>query len=141
MLPGVRAALDALEERPGVHLGLLTGNIEAGARTKLDAFGLNRYFPDGGFASDHPDRPTIARLAREKLSRRSRLTFSPSATVVVGDTEYDVDCGRANGFRTVAVDSGWVSREALEAARPDALLDDFTNLSAVLEALGLRGSS
>jgi len=58
-------------------------------------------------------------------------------TVVIGDTGHDVDCGQANHFRTVAVDTGWVDREELVAAQPDALLDDFTDLEAALTALGV----
>jgi phosphoglycolate phosphatase-like HAD superfamily hydrolase len=136
-LPGVVALLDDLVDRPDVYLGLQTGNVEAGARAKLRSLGLDRYFRGGGFASDHHDRRTIARMAREKLSRLFGIRFEPAATVVIGDTGHDVDCGRANHYRAVAVDTGWVDREELEAARPDALLDDFTDLEAVLTALGV----
>src|SRR5262245_10227187 len=58
-LPGAEALLVALSARaaggngngPGPALGLMTGNIEAGARVKLDPFGMNRFFPSGGFGS------------------------------------------------------------------------------------------
>lgn len=135
VLPGVVELLDELERRAGVHLGLLTGNIEAGARAKLGSLGLNRYFPGGGFASDHRDRRVIARLARDKLSAMHGIEFAAARTVVVGDTGRDVDCARANGYRAVAVDHGWVPRHELESARPDALLDGFTDLDAALRSL------
>jgi phosphoglycolate phosphatase-like HAD superfamily hydrolase len=48
-----------------------------------------------------------------------------------------VDCARANGFRAVAVDSGWVPRERLERSRPDALLDDLSD-PGVMAALELH---
>ena len=137
-LPGVRELVERLDARDDAYLGLLTGNIERGARTKLEAFGLNRFFPDGGFASDSHDRREIARLAHRKLSRRHGISFDPATTVVVGDTRHDVDCGKANGFRTVAIDSGWVPRAELEQAAPDVLLDTFTDLSRAVEALGLN---
>src|SRR5262249_12359461 len=60
VLPGVSPLLELLDRREDAFLGLVTGNIEEGARAKLQAFDLNRYFPDGGFASDHPDRAEIA---------------------------------------------------------------------------------
>jgi len=134
-LPGVVAMLEDLEGRAGVYLGLQTGNVEAGARAKLEAIGLGRFFPEGGFASDHWDRRELVRMARDKLARRHGIPFPAESTVVVGDTEHDVACARANGFRAVAVDSGWVPRDELEAARPDAILDDFTDLAAVRAAL------
>jgi phosphoglycolate phosphatase-like HAD superfamily hydrolase len=138
VLPGVVALLVHLDRRAGVYLGLQTGNVEVGARAKLRALDLERFFPGGGFASDHRDRRAVARSAWKKLSRVYGIEFAASETVVIGDTGHDVDCGRANGFRTVAVDTGWVDREELEASRPDALLDDLTDLDAVLSALGIR---
>jgi phosphoglycolate phosphatase-like HAD superfamily hydrolase len=137
ILPGVVTLLDAIEALPHATLGLLTGNIEAGGRTKLAAFDLNRYFPDGGFASDHHDRAAIARLAHEKMERHTGLSFAASRTTVVGDTEHDIACARANNFRAVAVSSGWAPRDRLVAAAPDALFDDFLDTDAVLDALGL----
>jgi phosphoglycolate phosphatase-like HAD superfamily hydrolase len=136
-LPGVVALLELLEERPACHSGLLTGNLEIGARIKLEPFGLNRFFSGGGFGSDHPDRREVARVARLKLCGITGIDFEPSRVVVVGDTEHDVDCARANGYKAVAVETGWASREKLEAARPDALLGDLEDQSLVAAALGL----
>jgi phosphoglycolate phosphatase-like HAD superfamily hydrolase len=140
VLPGVVELLENLDRREGVYLGLLTGNLENGARLKLGAFGLNRFFPDGGFSSDSPDRAVIARIAHSRATLRAGHRFPPSHTHVVGDTELDVACARANGFRAIAVASGWVPREKLIAARPDVLLDSFEALSEVCSALGLNGT-
>ena len=137
VMPGVPALLEALAVRPDVVLGLVTGNVEAGARVKLEAFGLNRYFADGGFSSDHPERPEIARIAHERMSRRAGFRFPSDRVMVVGDTELDIACARANGFCAIAVESGWVPREHLEAAEPDALFADLTDAPAVMAAMGL----
>ena len=137
---GADSLLRELAARPGVVLGLVTGNLEAGAWTKLRPFALDRYFQGGGFGSDSADRRAIARRATERLSSVAGVPFAASEIVVVGDTEHDVDCARANGYRAVAVATGWVERSVLEAARPDALLEDFADLDAALAALGLAGS-
>jgi phosphoglycolate phosphatase-like HAD superfamily hydrolase len=136
VLPGVLPLLEGLEASDGVHLGLLTGNLEAGARAKLEPFGLNRFFASGGFASDDADRREIARIARRRLSELTGIAFRPADVTVVGDTEHDVDCARANGYRAVAVSSGWVDRAVLVRAQPDVLLDDLRD-PRVLQALGL----
>jgi phosphoglycolate phosphatase-like HAD superfamily hydrolase len=53
--PGVLDLLELLSGRPDCRLGLLTGNLEQGARIKLGAFGLNRYFSiSGGGGSQTP---------------------------------------------------------------------------------------
>lgn len=137
VMPGVRPLLDRLAARPDVFLGLVTGNVEEGARVKLDAFGLNRYFADGGFSSDHPERSEIARIAHQRFSRRAGFRFPVDRVMVIGDTELDVVCARANGFRAIAVESGWVTRDRLLAAGPDTLLADLTDAAAVLAAMGL----
>jgi phosphoglycolate phosphatase-like HAD superfamily hydrolase len=135
VLPGVRALLEALSAREDVHLGLLTGNVEAGARAKLEPFGLNPFFATGGFGSDHGDRREVARCAVARLVAHVGREAAPRRIVVVGDTENDVDCARANGYRAVAVLTGWSTRGSLEASCPDALLQDLSDLPAALRAL------
>jgi len=137
VLPGVEALLETLSLRPHVHLGLVTGNVEAGARAKLAPFGLNPYFPTGGFGSDHPDRREVARRAAARVALHAGVPVESSRVVVVGDTELDVDCARFNGFRAVAVLTGWATEAELRAAGPDVLLSDLGDLADALEALGL----
>ncbi|MCI0341019.1 MAG: HAD family hydrolase [Planctomycetales bacterium] len=137
VMPGVIALLDALRSREGVRVGLLTGNIERGAWAKLEAFGLANYFETGGFASDHSDRSEIARIARERAGSRFGRSYPAEEVAVVGDTDLDVRCARANGFRAVIANSGSVPRERIEAAAPDALFPDLADTGAVLGSLGV----
>ena len=55
VLPGVRELLQDLREA-GAVLGLLTGNVEAGACAKMKHFGLSEFFDFGAFGDDHHDR-------------------------------------------------------------------------------------
>jgi len=137
-LPGVRTLLEKLQDHPRAHLGLLTGNMERGARIKLEPFDLNRFFPDGGFGSDDADRAVIARIARDKLAVLTGIDFPAHDVTVVGDTHHDVACARANGFRAVALDTGWIPRETLERAGPDVLLPGLED-PRVFAALDLEG--
>jgi len=137
VLPGVIELLRALSARDDARMGLITGNLERGARIKLRPFGLNRFFACGGFGSDDPDRAAIARLAWNRAAAHNGEAFDRRRVVVVGDTEHDVACARANGFRSVAVASGWAPRDVLERACPDALLPNLADFSVSLRALGL----
>ena len=137
VLPGVQALLDALHPRPKTWLGLVTGNIEDGARAKLASFGLNRFFLDGGFSSDHPERAEIARIAHERFCRRAEIRFAPEQVALIGDTELDVACARANRFRAIGVASGGVSVDRLAEAGADAVLPDLSDLDGVMRALEL----
>ena len=57
--------------------------------------------------------------------------------ILVGDTEKDMVSAKANGFRSIAVDSGWTPREELLAAGADALFDDLSDQPRLLHAFGL----
>lgn len=131
VLPGVRPLLESLQGRRDA-LALMTGNTEAGARAKLAPFDLNRFFPLGAFGSDHEDRRTLADLARRRVESRRRVRFPPAQVFVIGDSVMDVRAGKAHGFRTVAVLTGWTSRQVLTAERPDHLCRDLRELLPVL---------
>ena len=133
VLPGVVALLDRLQA--GTRLGLVTGNIEAGARIKLERHGLNPYFTAGGFGDDGPTRAAVARVAVERVARGLEKRIQPGQVMVIGDSELDVECGRSNGFRTLAVATGWTSPEILAAAGPDHLVEDLGCTEEILKLL------
>jgi phosphoglycolate phosphatase len=134
-LAGVRALLDSLAARDDVAIGLLTGNIEPGARIKLREAGLDGYFAIGAFGSDDEIRNNLVPVARERARARWGDDFPGARTVVVGDAEADVLCARAGGARAVAVASGWTDRAELAALSPDALLDSLEPPAAVAAIL------
>lgn len=139
VLPGVRELLDALAPNGKAAVGLLTGNIEAGAHVKLGVAGLGHYFRVGAFGSDREDRNALVPVARARARQLWGEEFPGALTVVVGDAEADVLCARAAGARAVAVTTGWTSRAQLAALGPDALLDSLSPpaaLRAVLDATG-----
>ena len=61
LLPDVVPVLRSLEEASDVTLGLLTGNWEGGARSKLACFDLNLFFPFGAFGTIGLIAPTCLR--------------------------------------------------------------------------------
>jgi len=113
VLPGIMSLLDELSPREDVILGLATGNIEPGARIKLDRGGLNSYFAFGGFGSDSEDRSELVRNAAEKAAARHGKPIAPSETFVIGDTPLDIDAGNRAGFKTIGVGTGSYAIEAL----------------------------
>ena len=142
-LLGVAELLTILSARPqDFDLGLLTGNTEQGARIKLRHFALDTHFTFGAFGDDHHDRNQLGPIALERAREQTGRSFSPDTVVIIGDTVKDIACARAFGARVLAVASGSVSRKTLEAARPDAILDDLGNLTEVLEVIdGLLGTN
>ncbi|TNF54311.1 HAD family hydrolase [bacterium] len=129
--PGIKDVLDLLK-REGYPLGLLTGNLEEGARIKLEPFGLNEYFPDGAFGSDHEDRDMLLPIAIEKFSRRG-FQFAPKECVVIGDTPRDVKCAKVHGAPCIAVATGPYSREDLLATDADVVFDTLEDIEKCME--------
>lgn len=135
VLPGVVDLLERLVADKRFVVGLLTGNIAAGATLKTRRFALDRFFGFGAFGDDHHDRNRLGPVALGRAEALHGRRFEPARAVVVGDTPKDVWCGRAFGARTVAVATGRFDREALAAEDPDVVLDDLSQVDDVVAHL------
>ena len=123
---GVTELLTHLEGRSDeVCLGVLTGNMRETAATKLRAFGLDRFFPVGAYGCDCADRNKLGRIALERARRHFRDEFAPEHCWIIGDTDRDVHCARAAGFRVVAVATGRFSLPQLQEHLPDHAVSDL----------------
>jgi phosphoglycolate phosphatase len=135
-LPGVHELLDALEQRADVILGLLTGNIEPGARAKLSAVGIKpERFRIGAFGSDHEHRPELPAIARTRTLERLGVDVTGAAVVVIGDTPADVTCGRSIGASAIGVATGRFSVNDLMSHGALAAFEDLSDTRAVLRAI------
>jgi len=135
-LEGVVELLNALEAREDVVLGLLTGNVEPGARTKLTAAGINPdRFRINAFGSDHEHRPELPAIAQRRASETLGLDIAGDRLVVIGDTPADIECGRALGARAIGVASGHYTVEQLQAHNPYAVFPSLKKTEQVLETI------
>lgn len=141
--PGVERLLRYCESREDVRLGLLTGNLAAGAHSKLRAAGIEHYFTVGAYGCDAEDRNDLPPIALRRATERFGYRFAPEHTVVIGDSHRDIRCARAWGMRSLAVTTGRFDRASLQRHRPDAIvesLDDASYVQSFLdEELAPRG--
>ncbi len=139
LLPGVAALLAALErhEAEGRALvGLLTGNLEAGAALKLRSAGIDpSRFAVGAFGSDSRRRSDLPAIAARRAAARAGRPVAGPDVVIVGDTPEDVACGRPIGARAVAVATGFYDVAALRAAGAAHVFESFADTRAVLDAV------
>ena len=133
--PGIADLVRRLSGTPEALVGLLTGNIEAGARIKLAPTGLQPYFRLGAYGSDHHDRRQLPSLAARRAHALTGHAFQPEQVLVIGDTPHDIDCARHFGAMAVAVATGLYPREELEASSPDLLFSDFSDVDGTLSKL------
>lgn len=135
-LEGVPELLDALETRDDVTLGLLTGNVEPGARIKLTAAGIDPdRFRINAFGSDHEHRPELPAIAQRRASETLGLDIAGERLVVIGDTPADIECGRSLGAKAIGVASGHYTVEQLQDHRPYAVFPSLGDTSTVLETI------
>lgn len=138
VMPGVADLVRALVARDDAVVGLLTGNIEPGARVKLRPTRLWPLFRVGAFGSDDMDRRRLPAVACERAQRVTGRRFDFEQVTIIGDTPLDVDCARACGAVAVAVATGFHPHADLQACGPDLLFADFADVPATLAALTAR---
>ncbi len=136
LLPGVEELLSRLQGRSQNVLALLTGNIERGAKLKLEHYGIWDFFEFGAFADDHHDRNELGPFAQRRAREKHATDFPAEAIDVIGDTPHDIACGKAMGARTIAVATGSFSRAQLAEHQPDELIDDFSDVETRISELG-----
>ena len=129
--PKVVETLEAL--RCEYKMAVLTTKAQKQAERVIAAFDLTKYFDfimgrrDG--IPVKPDPAPYYYLCKE-------LGVKPEESMMVGDTEFDVQCGHNVGAKTVAVTYGYRPKSFLEAERPDYIIDDPKR---ILELLNLKG--
>ncbi len=133
---GIPPLLEQLGAHDGVTLGLLTGNIERGARHKLDAVGIAfSQFRVNAFGCDHEQRPELPGVAQRRARELLGLDLAGEQIVIIGDTPADIHCGRSLGVRAIGVATGRYSVDELGAHDPAAVFATLEDTPAVLSAI------
>ncbi|MCE0522724.1 MAG: HAD hydrolase-like protein [Methylacidiphilales bacterium] len=133
--PGIQEALDAVHAHPEIHQGLLTGNHREGARLKLSHLGIWHYFEFGAYADDSHNRDELGPFALARAKEKLGIEFPPERVFIIGDTPYDIACGKAIGAKTIAVATGSFSVAQLEAEKPTHTFADLSDTQALLRVI------
>jgi phosphoglycolate phosphatase-like HAD superfamily hydrolase len=134
LLPGVTEAVLACHQR-GWAAGVLTGNGEAVARSKLRLAGLDLLLPFGAYGDLARERGHLVEAAIEAAEAALGARYRPEQTVLVGDTPADIGAARLAGAGVVAVATGRFDSAALAAHDPDVVLADLANTDAFVAAV------
>lgn len=110
----------------GYYLALITGELEIGAKYKLEKLGVWQYFKTGGFGEDGLRRFDIADAARQKA--KTCLPEDYDKAYVIGDTILDIQTARHLGLEIISIATGSHSKAQLEAHHPDYLIETFADI-------------
>ncbi|MCC6550154.1 MAG: HAD-IA family hydrolase [Ignavibacteriaceae bacterium] len=117
-------------KRKNSKTALLTTKAQDQAEKILRAFKLDMYFD-----LIMGRRPGIAvKPSAEPLQYIMReLLVIPEETLMVGDSELDIRCGKNAGAKTVAVTYGYRTEELLRKEQPDFLITRITELNEIIK--------
>lgn len=135
-LPGAQELLETLQ-RMEVTLGLLTGNDPVIAEDKLNAARLADFFSFGAYGTEADDRVLLPPIAIARAEDLLGTRVDRRRVFVIGDTHRDVACALENGCRAVAVTTGHVAADRLQAAGAELILSSLEETGALFSFMGL----
>ena len=130
LFPGARWVLETLRSR-GLLLAIATGKSRRGLERVLASTGLKAYFQATCCADEAPSKPHPAMLQRIMTS----LAVPPENTLMIGDTEYDMQMAQNAGVAALAVSYGVHSPERLLAYQPLACLPELRAIPDWIETI------
>ena len=132
LFAGAREVLDTIRKHEFL-LGVATGKARRGLDRVLNDTGLTSCFHATRCADEAPSKPHPQML----LDLMAALEVLPEETIMVGDTEYDMEMATNAGVAKIAVRSGVHSGERLNRHRPLVCLDRIAEIPGWLAAAGL----
>ena len=129
--PGVPELLEALSSDGRVQLGLVTGNFREAAFIKLNRYGLDGYFQEGGFGGEHMEKQQVV-AGHRTLPGGLRTGLRSGRGCPGRRSASDIEAGNANGVDTIALCTGFYSAEDLGKCNPSHVLPDLSDTGEVL---------
>jgi phosphoglycolate phosphatase len=134
LFDGVLELLDRLEG-DGWLLAVATGKSDRGLRHCLDLHGIHARFISLQTADRHPSKPHPSMV----LQAMADAGAAPQATIVVGDTSFDMGMAAAAGARGIGAAWGYHDAEELIAAGALAVAEQPLDVLALaMEPAGGR---
>lgn len=129
LYPEVKETLQYLNEKQ-VKVSLLTTKVQEQAEKIIDHFYLRTSFDylmgrRNGLAHK-PSPESLFYICDE-------LKIKPAETLMVGDTELDIQCGISAGAKTCGVLYGYRTKEQLEKEKPDFIISRLDELKDFLD--------
>ena len=131
LFEGAREVLDLLRSH-NILLGVATGKARRGLARVLEETGLTDFFDATRCSDETLSKPHPQML----LELMAELDVPPAQTVMVGDTEYDMEMATLAGAGKIAVRTGVHSAARLDRHDPLVCLDAVTGMPAWMAEVG-----
>ena len=135
LFDGARETVHRLARREEVLIGMVTGKSRRGVDAVLGHHGMRAAFAIVRTADDCPSKPHPAMV----LECCAQTGIDPQATLVVGDTVFDMAMAAAAGAVPLGVGWGYHERQELLEAGAHRVLSHFDELEDAIAALQRGG--
>ena len=125
---GVIDALKFLNEKQ-ILVSLLTTKVQDQADKIIDHFDLRASF---NYVMGRRDGLAHKPSPEPLLYICDKLEIDPSESLMVGDTELDIQCGKNAGSKTCGVLYGYRTLELIEKEQPDFIISGLNELNKIL---------
>lgn len=132
ILPGVKQLLEILKSRD-IPMSIKSGNLEKIGMARLERSGLATYFTTGGWGDNVSSKSESTNIAIENSERILQTKFAKDNIFDVGDSKYDVSADKETGINSIAVCTGYDSKNVLESAGAVFILHDLTQQKQFLD--------
>ena len=126
--PGAAEVLNHLNEK-GIKISLLTTKAQDQADKIIDHFGFRENL---SYVMGRRKGVAHKPAAEPLLIICDELGIKPAETLMVGDTELDINCGKNAGALSCGVTYGYRTIENLKEYNPDYLINDIIELKELL---------
>jgi len=126
---GIFALLEAFEA-DGWALGVATGKSDRGLRHCLENHGIAARFVTLQTSDRHPSKPHPSMA----LAALAEAGAPPAASVMIGDTAFDMAMGRAAGMGAIGVGWGYHDTDELIAAGAHGVADSPGELLGIAKS-------
>ena len=129
LYPNIEETLILIRDKKDIKISLLTTKGQDQAEKIINYFYLNKYFD---FIMGRREGIAHKPSAEPLLIICNELNVKSINTVMVGDTEIDISCGKNAGALTCAVSYGFRSEETLLNHKPDFIINSIIELQQLL---------
>src|SRR5690606_8594651 len=117
--------------RADTLLGIATGKGLNGVHRLTAMHNIGDHFVSLQTPEHNPSKPHPGRMLRAMAETGAEARD----TVIIGDTTFDIEMGKAAGTRAIGVTWGYHQPEELIAAGADVLVESYHELPAAIDAL------
>ena len=126
LYPAVKDVLKRLYDK-GIKLAIMSSGPQEKIIADAKTYGVFDYFQEiNGNILDKSE------VITDILQRNN---FKPEESIYIGDMLHDIQAGKKGGVISVGISWGHKSKQVLEAANPDHLISDITELEKLLDRI------